>query len=95
MHKSTVKRRLKERGIIARTPAKKEFLTGDHKAKRCAFATKYSIHPVDYWRGATVFSDESTLWYYYLHSQLNLQEIFKGSVIFSLVFYNFKMRHIR
>ncbi|XP_046406347.1 uncharacterized protein LOC124171249 [Ischnura elegans] len=55
----TVRRRLRERGIFHRQPARKPFLTPEHKARRVRFAETYVDVPQTYW-DLCIFSDEKT-----------------------------------
>ena len=56
---TTVARRLKARGIRARIPAVKEFLTADQKAQRLYFAQSFVDKSPEWWR-KMIFSDEKS-----------------------------------
>ena len=53
----TVRRRLKERGLHSRVPARSVVLTPKHVAQRLEFAIKYGHWTADMWR-KVIFSDE-------------------------------------
>ena len=56
---TTVARRLKGRGIRARIPAVKEFLTTYQKAQRLHFAQSFVDKSPEWWR-KVIFSDEKS-----------------------------------
>ena len=56
---TTVARRLKARGIRARIPAVKEFLTADQKAQRLHFAQSFVNKSPEWWK-KLIFSDEKS-----------------------------------
>ena len=54
--RDSVIRRLRKRGVEARSAARKEFLTEAHKAKRLQFAMNYGDEPPEFWDNV-VFTD--------------------------------------
>jgi transposase len=57
--RSTISRKLKGRGIHARVPCKKEFLTDMQREQRLAFANAYGDRNQDWWN-SVIFSDDKT-----------------------------------
>lgn len=55
----TVRRVLHEAGLHRRTPAKKEFLTDQHREGRLRFAQQYVDRPEDFWK-RVIWTDEKT-----------------------------------
>jgi hypothetical protein len=55
---STVRRRLKERGLSAKTPATGPRLTGGHRRARLEFARQYVNRGDNEWKNV-LFTDES------------------------------------
>ena len=55
----TIRRRLHEEGLHHRTPAKKERLTDEHRARRLAFAQLHADKDMEFW-GRAIFTDEKS-----------------------------------
>lgn len=53
----TTRTRLLNAGLPSRVPAKKPFLSPEHKAERLRFAQTYAAENVDFWR-SVIFTDE-------------------------------------
>ena len=60
VHRTTITRHLKKRGIKARRAARKLPLHANHIRIRYDFAETYDNLGADYWTGATIYSDESS-----------------------------------